>query len=345
VRAVGPLVLAFMIAGVAGAIVLPQTVGGSDRVARGLVAVFVAGGLGGVEVFYCLNLAGFVVLGAAGWGLLRLIGRRYRLKRMSDQSLALDAMWLLFAVDDAILLASAGWTWLLTGVGAFLVYKLVLWAAFAWFVRPAAAGAHSPTLLLLRVFSLGARSLRLFDALAKCWLRAGPIALIAGPDLVTGIVEPPEFLDFVGGRVSRRFVQGREDLDQRLAQFDARPDPDGRYRVNEFFCRADTWQMTMRELAARSDTVLMDLRSFSPSNQGCRYELGQLLNGVPLPQVVLVVDDTTDRPFLEETLRGLWQEVPAGSPNRALPAPEVRLFPVRAGTGGEVRALLEMLLG
>ena len=103
---------------------------------------------------------------------------------------------------------------------------------------------------------------------------------------MTGIVEPPEILDFVGGRMSRRFVRGKDDLEQRLTELDTLPDPDGRYRVNEFFCRADTWQMTMRQLAARSDAVLMDLRCFSPSNQGCLYELGQLVNIVPLSRVL-----------------------------------------------------------
>jgi len=344
VRAVGPLVLAFMTAGIAGAIMLPLAVGSSEQITTGLACVFAAGGLGGRDLFFGLNLVGFVALGAAGWGMLRLIGHRYRLKRMSDQSLALDAMWLLFAVANSVLLASGGWIWILAGPAAFFLYKLVLWGAFARFVRPA-AGAYSSTLLLLRVFSLGPRSLRLFDALAKCWLRVGPITLIAGPDLATGLVEPHEFLDFLGGRVSRQFVQGREDLERRMAELDTVPDPDGRYRVSEFFCRSDTWQMTMRQLAAGSDAVLMDLRSFSPSNRGCQYELEQLLDGVPLPRVVMIVDDTTDRPFLEDTLQSLWQNVPADSPNRSLQDPEVRLFEAQSGTGTEVRTLLSLLFG
>ena len=343
IRSVGPLVLVFMVAAVTGTVVLINGVGNSEQAARGLVDVFSVVGLGGVAVFICLDLAGFVLLGVVGWGLLHLLGRRYRLKNLSDQSLTIDAMWLLFAVANSMLLTAEGWKWIFTSLVAFGIYKLILWGAFTWFLRPAVADRQPPTLLVLRVFSLGPRSLRLFDALVKYWLRVGPIGLIAGPDLVTGIVEPPEFLDFVGGRVSRSFVQGRDDLEQRLAQFDTRPDPDGRYRVNGFFCRADTWQMTMRQLAARSDTVLMDLRSFSPSNQGCLYELGQLLNGVSLPQVLLIVDATTDLAFLKSTLQDLWRLVPADSPNRSLQDPEVRLYEVRSGTGAEVRTLLSLL--
>jgi hypothetical protein len=87
----------------------------------------------------------------------------------------------------------------------------------------------------------------------------------------------------------------------------------------------------------------MDLRSFSRTNQGCVYELGELLAAVPLDRVVFVVDASTDRPFLEATLQDLWQRIPAGSPNRALPAPRARLFEVRGSSAGMVRTLLALL--
>jgi hypothetical protein len=358
IRAVGPLVLAFLTSAVAGAFLSQQAIGSSPTTEDALLRILATplvwllgehalslGGLAGRACFCGTFVPGLAILAVLGWWLLQLVGRRYRKKRLSDQSLMLDTIWLLFAVGNAISLSIINLSWFFGGVLIFFVYKLVLSAMLARFARPAAVEAPGPTLLLLRVFSLGPRSLRLFDALAKHWLRAGPIMLIAGPDLVTGIVEPPEFLDFVGGRVSRRFVQGKDDLEQRLAQLDTRPDPDGRHRVNEFFCRADTWQMTMQQLAARSDAVLMDLRSFSPSNRGCLYELEQLLNGVYLPQVLLIVDATTDLGFLEESLQELWRNVPFDSPNRRLPDPEVRLYRVDSGTGAEARGLLRLLYG
>jgi hypothetical protein len=345
IRAVGPLILAIMAAGVTGTVALIGVVRGSDQMIWTMAEVAVLSGLSGRQALFFLSLAGFVPLAVAGWWLLHLLGRRYRLKRLSDQSLTLDAMWLLFAVGFSLILGAQNWPLLFTGAVAFVVYKVILGVALRWSVRPAVVDGPPPTLLVLRVFSLGPRSLRLFDALSKYWLRAGPIVLIAGPDLVTGIVEPPEFLEFMGGRVSRSFVQGRDDLEQRLAQLDTRPDPDGRYRVNGFFCRADTWQMTMRQLAARSDAVLMDLRSFSPTNQGCLFELEQLLAIVPLSQVLLLVDGTTDRAFLAAALQDLWRNVPADSSNRGLADPELRLFEAHgAGTGAEARALLGLLL-
>ena len=80
-------------------------------------------------------------------------------------------------------------------------------------------------------------------------------------------------------------------------------------RVKGFFCYAETWQQTMRRLAAGADAVLMDLRSFAPDNQGCRYEIEQLPEGIDSPRVLLVVDRTSDRAFLETALRTAWLRV------------------------------------
>jgi hypothetical protein len=55
---------------------------------------------------------------------------------------------------------------------------------------------------------LGKVSQRLFDALDKHWRHVGSIQMIAGPDLATTTVEPHEFLDFLRGRLARRFIDG-----------------------------------------------------------------------------------------------------------------------------------------
>jgi len=327
IRAVGPLVLAFMVAGVTGALLTVTIAGSNDTLLRTIVEVGGVFGLGAMALFVLLHLLGFALFGLLGWWLLGRLGRAYRVKRLSDQSLTVDALWLTFAVLQSITLAFEGWAWIFTGLVAFGVYKVLTLFGFARITASRRAESVAPpSLLLLRVFALGSRSERLFDGLKKRWLRAGSIGMIAGPDLVTSTVEPHEFLDFVGGRLSRQFIENEADMSQRLDRRDLRPDPDGRYRVNEFFCRQDTWQMTMRRLAADSDVVLMDLRSFSPRNQGCLWELQQLLNGTPLERVLFVVDETSDQTFLEDKLQALWGQVPVDSPNRGHQPPVVRLF-------------------
>lgn len=342
VRAVGPLVLAFMVVAVTGSQLAVSALGSSEAAMRALVDIGQRVGLGGHGLFFATMALGAVLAGVLGWFWLKWLGRRHLARRSNDQGLTLDAMWLLFGVVQSITLSFEGWLWVFTGPVAFAAYKAVTWIGFA-IARLDKAAGHPPSLLLLRVFALGARSEQLFDGLAKRWLRSGDISLIAGPDLATTTVEPHEFLDFVGGRLSRQFVHDAADLECRLRARALGADSDGRHRVNEFFCHADTWQPVMQRLAASADVVLMDLRSFSATNQGCRYEIGQLLNTVPLTRVVLLIDADANRGFLESTLQMLWQTVSADSPNRSPGMSRLRMIAAQKPASLHLNPLLDLL--
>jgi len=283
-----------------------------------------------------------LLLSGGGWIVLRWLGQRYQRKRLSDESLTIDTVFLFFGIVQSIGFAFEGPGWAAAGIAAFLAYKLVTVAGFTLLRRRAAPAPCR--LLLLRVFALGGRSERFFGVLHKHWLRLGSVSMIAGPDLVMIAVEPNEFLEFASGQFAGRFVTDRPDLEQRIAAIDRARDPDGRYRVNEFFCHVDTWQMTMHRLVEESDVVLMDLRSFSPANRGCVYELGELLGAIDLSRVVFVVDRTTDRGFLEATLHALWAAVGPDSPNRRATAPTARLLAVERSSAAEIRGLMSALL-
>lgn len=340
VRAVGPLVLSFMVVALMGSQILVSWLQADEAALRTVTSFFFGLGLGGSSTFVLLLVLGMLLASAAGWPLLKLLGRRYQARALSETSLLLDAVFLMFGIMQAIGFVFEGPLWIVAGPVAFAAARTT--ASLLWRLgRDATAAA--PRLLLLRVFSLGARSERLFDRLRRHWQLLGPIGMIAGPDLVTSTVEPHEFLDFVSGNLARQFVTGATDLQGRLAAFDARPAPDGRYRIDELFCRADTWQISMQRLAASSDAVLMDLRSFAPTNQGCRYEIGRLLDSVDLRRVVLLVDKTTDEPYLQSTLQELWQQLAADSPNRR-PGVALRVMRIDEPGHAEMAALLGQLL-
>jgi hypothetical protein len=344
IRAVGPLVLAFLITVSFGPVALLLMASANEGLLGIISEIGFRLGLNATAVFACLILFEMLVFGLLGWPLLKFLGKRYEQKKLSDQSIMLDALWILFGTVQSIGLAFEAAPWILTGLVAFVGYKLVSRLGFRW--TDAARRTSKPrTLLLLRVFALGKRSERLFDNLRKHWQYAGGILMLAGPDLVTSTVEPHEFLEFLRGRLSRRFVSGAHDLERRIAVADEMPDHDGRYRIREFFCHDDTWQMTMERLAATSDAVLMDLRSFSPADQGCIFELGRLLDGMDLGRVVFLVDDTTDLGFLKTTLQRQWQNLSADSPNHAATEPRAQLFPIVAQSERELGGLLRLLMG
>ena len=129
-----------------------------------------------------------------------------------------------------------------------------------------------------------------------------------------------------------------------MQELDQQSDPYGRYRINAFFCRDTSWQATMRLLAMESDVILMDIRSFSPQNCGCVYELEQLLNIADLGRTVFFVGELSDRTFLEKTLSDLWERVPPDSPNLKTPTPTVCLFSPQGDISHSLPGLLHLLL-
>ena len=329
-RAVGPILLGLVFLVVTGAF---------TALWLGLWILLKSGNLDAWPMALAIALAVMAGFGAAAWRFLRWIAGRYQRRQVSDQGLLLDAWWLLFTLNQCVFLfISAGFVGLL-GLLAFAGYWLVVTLGF----RPIQmeASRYPPVrLLLLRVFGFRARSEHLLAELAQQWRYVGNVHLIAAPDLASATLEPHEFLDYARGRLDRAFIKGPEDLDDRLRQVDESPDPDGRFRVQDYYCHDDTWRMTLKRLAVHSDAVLMDLRGFGPNNQGCTYELYQLVDLVPLSRVILTVDRTTDETFLHTVLQAAWE---AASARPADPASPLRILRVERQTPAEVRRLFALL--
>jgi hypothetical protein len=326
IQAVGPLVLTFMILAVTGAVLLPALAINDARIIGLIVDIGVALGLGGFGIYIALNLLGFILFGAVGWFVLQKITDLYQRRKVSAQSITIDAIWLLFGIFQSVGLIFEGERWFLISLFAFVVYKIVAWAGFSIAGRRMSSSRKTSNLLLLRVFALGKRSERLFDLLAMYWRYAGGIRLIAGPDLATATIEPHEFLNFLSGKLARQFIDDPQTLDLRLSEMNPQPDYDGQFRVSDFFCYDDTWRLVLSHLVGKSDVVLMDLRGFSAQNSGCIFEINELINMMPLERVLFIVDDTTDEAFLRQTLQRSWDRRKATSPHRRSESEILHLF-------------------
>jgi hypothetical protein len=144
----------------------------------------------------------------------------------------------------------------------------------------------------------------LFDHVVQRWRLLGPVLLISAADLASRTLEPHELVDFLEGRLRRRYVADGAELSRQLAAVEARPDHDGRYRVSEFRCFDTTWKQALKALLARASVVLMDLRGFTAANAGCRHELERIAAASHLGGVVVLFDGTTDRALAGEILGG-----------------------------------------
>jgi hypothetical protein len=285
------------------------------------------------------------------WRLLRIGVHLYERKVISDQMLLVDVHWIILTVWLGLILSLsvegiAGLFGLLLVLLPFALYKAILYLALHPARRATTDAGRPLRLLLLRVFGSPERSEELFEGVAHHWRHVGSIQLIAGTDLAAMTIEPHEAITFLSGHLADTFVCGSDDLARRWDARDLAPDPDGRFRVNEFFCHDDTWQSVLVRLLTDSDVVLMDLRGFTPQRQGCVFELHRLVDSVPLGHILLLVDYTTDVPFLARVLEVAWENRAPDSPNGDPNAPTIplRLFqlPPRPGAA-DTRQLVRLL--
>jgi hypothetical protein len=260
---------------------------------------------------------GFLLGGLASLALIFVYGfglvAAYRAKLFSDQALLIFQWWFVVAFWLTIdLVPNHGWFAAL-GMLPLLVMAIFLAVVLRVRQRPAERPVR---LLLLRTFGSSGRSTRLLRVITRQWRWIGSVELFAAPDIATETVEPDEFVDFILGRLPRRFINDQAALDRRLRDLDLAPDGDGRYRINEFLCHEDTWQPSVEAVVGEVDAILIDLRGFTATNFGVVHEVGRLVALVDLRRVIALIDDSTDLGALQWTLDHAVAAAPENSPIR-----------------------------
>ena len=299
-RGVGTMVLGVMMAGIVGSQALFLTVIDSDLLLGSWITLTGALGLGDANFqFYGLQVIGFVAATAIGVLAIRLLAGWYARRGFSDQMLLLGSVFFVFAIDYSVTVNPEEGDDFWPGMAIYFVLALVALLLYRVIHRHR---ADPVSLLVLRVFSPRQGAQRLLDRINSEWRYLGPVRMIGGPDLAIASVEPDEFLQFVLGHLRRLFIDKPATLEHRLSALNTRADPDARYRVEEFFCFDDTWRLTVAQLLARSDVVMMDLRGFGPDHHGCIDELALLGSERALTRTVLLVDAITDRKLLDSIL-------------------------------------------
>lgn len=264
---------------------------------------FVVATTGAVGLILLVALV--AVLGASlpAHRLAQWLGRLYRRQAFSDLSYLFGASWLLVLTLELLPGFNAG------GGGLAPLLPLLAWlwvpVLFRWLpgrLPPPLPGSRPPCLLVLRVFRRGGPMAWLFDHVVQRWRLCGPVLLITAADLASRTLEPHELVAFVEGRLEDRYISSADQLHTQLAQVQEHPDHDGRWRVHEFCCYANSWKPTLEALLSRSDAVLMDLRGFSSRNAGCSHELQRIGQSRHLGSAVLLVDRHTDRVAAQQAL-------------------------------------------
>jgi hypothetical protein len=103
IRAVGPLVLAFVITVALGSYTLLWVPFRDEGALRTISEIGSWLGVNAVTVLAGMIIFGVLLFGLLGWALLSFLGKLYEQKKLSDQSIMLDSLWLLFAVVESVL--------------------------------------------------------------------------------------------------------------------------------------------------------------------------------------------------------------------------------------------------
>jgi hypothetical protein len=294
--------------------------------------------------YYGLFMLVALPVGWLAWRLLGKLAAAFERKRFSDVQLVVDCWWIIATAEQiASAFVPAYGVWgIAGGLAAFIAYRVTVAVVLRTWPAPREARSNR-RLLLLRVFGYQSRTESLFDRVADRWRLRGPVQLIAGVDLAARTADPGDILTFVGGKLGDQYVAEAGHAPARIARLDLGTDPDGRFRVNELYCRHDTWRPTLQALLEASDTVLMDLRGFSPTNAGCIFELEQLVLRVPADRIVLVCDRTTDLKLLGTVLDNAWKQ--ARAEGHALSDSRISIVRVERHSRRELGVLMRRLLG
>ncbi len=226
------------------------------------------------------------------------VAQAYQSKYFSEPLYLITGLWTIALIFQAMVLSHQ------VGLAAYGI--LSVWAVIPigiLLMNVSLRPRHQPpSLLLLRVFRSDDEIGVLFDSVLERWRYSGNTLMIAGSDLALRTLEPDELFAFLNGRLQDRFINSGEQLNETIRDPDLQADPDGRYRINEFYCFDHTWKTVLAALVEQSACVLMDLRGYTPNRQGCTHELTVLSAQVHLHKIVLLFDGKTDKQAADRLL-------------------------------------------
>ena len=144
------------------------------------------------------------------------------------------------------------------------------------------------------------------------WQHLGPVMFINGEGLLN--VNSLKMI-WNWPRRKNQIIQNTNDVERIKKNYRLYPSSFGTYQNVSVLCSNSIWKFALSEFIKNKDLVLMSLCGFTSENKGCEFELNKLINEVPTEKFILIIDETTDKSFLEKTLRLEWKKMLKTSPN------------------------------
>ena len=239
--------------------------------------------------------------------LIRCVARLYEKKKLSDQQIRVGC-WLLYTSIFSLMFSQVEDEDSVALRPEAMLVPIVSMLSFWFYFRKSAAvkvDNYAQRLLLLRVFSSDKRGEKWLSGVERYWRHLGPVYMIAGPDIARSSIDPYELYHFLSRNIKALFIRSEQQALTHLNTVDNMPDPDGRYRINEFFCLDDTWELVAKGLIKQSDMVVLDLRDFDLSRIGTAKEIGFIVRFNAFSRSLVLVDNAAAIDNLIDLIRQL----------------------------------------
>ena len=170
-------------------------------------------------------------------------------------------------------------------------------------------------LLLLRTFDQ-VTGISALQSYGMFWKTVGPLLYLRGGDLLSEF-SFKRLIQFSNKESRKKHVISTVDeLEAAEKRFADMPSKNGSFEILSILCNDQMWKTAFAKFLNKADLVIMDLRGYTEENQGCKYELGELIKNFNLDKLLLVIDDQTDYSHLKIIINQQWQEFYAISINR-----------------------------
>jgi hypothetical protein len=231
---------------------------------------------------------------------------------------ALSSVLEIFRLGIGALLLSNLATGVLAGYGILMTVAVMI-------LRRDMAAQKPLRFLALWVFNFSGNLATILSTTGLIWQFLGSTQYLRGGGFTVDIRS-------VLSKRDTGLVDTPKELKAALQEFHYTPIWSGRYKVNSVLCGDAVWKLALHTLLRETDVVVMSLMGFTPTNQGCRYELSLLVDRLSMQRVLFLVDPTTDLDFLIDTLRQSWEMMAVDSPNQAGTTGPIRIFRITMWT-------------
>jgi hypothetical protein len=174
------------------------------------------------------------------------------------------------------------------------------------------------------------------------WVTANPIpGTLALAGIALPLVVATIFVSLV-----RTFARNREAVQKKITKtIKKERTKDLTTPDLAMFCYDDTWKVAVDEFTRVADAVLMDLRGYSAARKGCEYEVGFLIDKLPIDRVVFLADTESDRDSIRDLLGRKWSAMHDASPNRRVTEPRATIYTASKHDNHDIQAIVTLLLG